>query len=207
MGVSKAIAKIVDGSYMDSLSERERVIFKMKYGDEQYPLTAKEEEILQRATVIHQLLMNWRHDRSAAIELIKEKYPELRDSRRSLYNAINDAEYLYGSLYTLNKDYMRAIQLDDIERGLKMAFDNKDGKTYALLLKERRELLRLDEIEEHQGNPFDQITIVLSFRPENYPWITQDSFDKALEYKRKAMIKVGLIKEDGTTEEVDATIS
>lgn len=138
----------------------------MRHGAE-IILTQKEKEILERAEHAHSLMQQFNGRRAIVRKELQLKYMV---SHSEAFNIIKDAEYIYGQVENVDKNYERYVLLQTIEKGIELCFKTDNMKALKELVKEKRLLLGLDKPDEDEKPNWEEIkksrTIVIQFSPE-----------------------------------------
>lgn len=197
---SKAIENLVAGNYMPELTYRERI--KAHFATKgKIEITDDDRKLLDRAEKVNEILMQNRTNLAEAKAMIKEYFKFTH--RAEIDRAIEDAQYLMGAMFKVEKDYQRLVQLNDIEFWLNFAREAKDGYLAAEMMKRREKLFHLDEPDEVEDNDyFSVIVIVQEFRPEEFKHTLRPGWELRIENKKQGLLKqMGLAAD---IEEVEA---
>ena len=198
--VSKVLQELEDSSwgYRDRIRHYYRSKHKLK-------LSEKDMEIIQRAEQVQEILLANRNDMKVAKEIIAEKLSLVH--RSQVDRAIEDAHFLFGAMFTQNKNHQRMLQLADIEWGIKVAKEQGDVFALDTMLKRREKLFQLDQADaDEQEDTFSKIELHYHFLPDNFKDRLPEDYQKRVEaIKNKAMHSAGLITEAPDAEFIPAT--
>ncbi len=103
-------------------------------------LTAKQEELLDRARFADELLRKNEYKREEIANVIKVKYGISRDVA---FNAIVTAESLFSSCYPLNKKYLVGSRIEFLQKKIEDCYIDKDVFNAVGLEKQLREYIKM----------------------------------------------------------------
>lgn len=188
---SKIVEAVSDGSftYRDNIRRYYRSGGKFR-------LSPKEVDILERCELVQELLLEYRPDMKAAKAAIKKRF-ELQH-REEVDRYIEDATYLLGAGFNMDKGYQRLMQWQDIEWGIKAAKEAKDLLALERFLHRREKLFQLDQADVEQSfDYFSVMNIIPQFRPEDFKHaLPPDYMDIVKAIQAKAMRDLGLNTEE-----------
>lgn len=197
--MSKAIENLLAGNFMPELTYRERIKANLKTRGK-VKLTDADIVIMDRAERVKDILLTNRGNLVEAKKLIKEEFNF--NHRSEIDRAIEDATYLCGAVVKTQKDYQRLLQLDDIEWGIKLARESKDGYLLNEMMKRREKLFQLDllDVEEEQDY-FSMMVVVQMFKDSEFVHTLRPGYEQRIGDKKHQLMKaVGLAEDVEFTE-------
>lgn len=120
------------------------------------------------------------------------------------YADMNCAKEIFSSFVNINKKFEIKIQLEINKKMMAKAIEIQDTKNYAILEKNRIELLKqIEDQENAPGELFEGHTIIAEFNPSllGVPAVNVKELMKAINEKRSVKIKTDLF-EDINFEEI-----
>jgi hypothetical protein len=136
--------KILDGTYQNVI---DHVVKNFEFGDERFPLSEKHRELVERWSFADNLLRK-NYPNSTIAALISKTFTGRNGETVSIataYRDIENAKRLFNSMSKENKDYEKILQLEWINKGIKICLEKGDMKSYWAGIRERRLLLGLDK--------------------------------------------------------------
>lgn len=200
--MSKAVENLMAGNYMPELTPRERI--KAHYATKgKVPLTELDEKIIERCERVKDILLEQRANLAEAKRMIKEEFGFTH--RSEVDRAIEDAQYLLGAMFKVEKQYQRLVQLNDIEFWMQFAKEKKDGYLAAEMMKRREKLFKLDEEDKIEDNDyFSSMVIVQQFKEDEFLHTLRPGYQERIGDKKQALlIAAGLAEDVAFTETKD----
>lgn len=154
--------KLLDGSYID------RIHANRIYGDDKAPLTAKEQEILQRIELALELLYEHNGNERIVLKTL-EKHPKFPCTSKEARVALSDAKHLFAYIGDFDLHYELLLEKQKLNKMQDRAMAANDGLTFSALSKVKIGVLaELEKCKEKlQG---------LELRPIN--WTLHTDFTK-----------------------------
>lgn len=153
-------------------------------------ITDADRKMITRAEQTQEILMANRTDMTVAKQKIKSKFA--LKHREEIDRCIEDARFLMGASFVVDRAYQRLIQHQDIEFWLEVAKTNKDGDLAEKMLLRREKLYQLDQADEQQQ--FNYFNIIVIQAEVKY-FIDADDKKEAEKIKRNAMKQLNMIED------------
>ena len=188
MAVSKALEKLEAGQLSDpEMGYRDRINAYFRSRGKT-AMSKSDREIFDRSSEVQEILMANRTDIPAAKKKIKEKFKLTH--REEVDRYIEDAKFLMGASFVIDRTYQRMIQHQDIEYWLQLAKTNGDGDLAEKMLLRREKLYQLDQPD--QISEFNNFNILVINAEVKY-FIDANDLKEAEKMRRSAMKELGLV--------------
>jgi hypothetical protein len=131
MKPNDSLQKTDSWSSSTRVNNRDIILAYVEADGEGIPLTGKQQQLHDDWAKVDEILRNnvGRKKRGELVAMIMEKCS--LKSRSSAFNYINDAQYVFGSLTKIDKQYFIQNRMEFLERQIKLCSDAGDHKSAA----------------------------------------------------------------------------